>query len=80
MHNLAHNPNTEPIELQENPAAPVDCKVAKRLPAETALPIDAIQPAAHDPAAIPEDVKPSRGRTAAPATKPPTPIAARQEA
>ena len=80
MHNWAHNVNTEPNEVQDIPAAPADCKPAKRLPAGTAPPNDAIQPAAHDPAAIPVDVKPSRGRTAAPATKPPTPIAARQEA
>ena len=72
---------TEPTEFQDNPAAPTDYKAAKMLPAGTTPPVnDAIQAAAHDPAVIPVDVKPSRGRAAAPINMPPTPITARQEA
>ena len=80
MHSWAHNVNTEPIAFQDIPAAPADCKLAKRLPAGTAPPNDAIQVAAHDPATIPVDVKPSRPRAAEPTHMPPTPITARQEA
>lgn len=69
--------NNEP---QDIPPAPVDCKVANKLPAGTAPPYVAIQVDAHDPAAIPLDVKPSRGKTAALARNPPIPIVARQEA
>jgi hypothetical protein len=63
---------------QDTPAAPIDCKNAKRPAAGTAPAYDAIQAAAHDPAVIPPAVKPRIGRMAAPAIKPPPPTAARQ--
>lgn len=76
----AQNPDIPPKEPHETPAAPVDCKIANKLPAGTEPPYKDIIQAAHDPAAIPVEVNPSSGRIAAPSTKPPTPITAMQDA
>ncbi|CAC5405070.1 unnamed protein product [Mytilus coruscus] len=52
----AQNPDIPPNELHAiPPVAPVDCKMANKLPAGTAPAYEAIIEAAHDPAAIPPD-------------------------
>lgn len=55
------------------------CNVANNPPAVTLPPYEAIQPAAHDPATMPVEVKPSVASAAGPATTPVAPTAAKQD-
>lgn len=64
-HKLLTPPATAAIEFHDAPEAPAAWRVANKLPAGTAPPKDAIHVAAHDPAAIPLDVKPRAGSIAA---------------
>lgn len=74
MHSSQQKAEIPPNFAHDTPAAPIDCRVANRLPAGTAPPNEAIHPAAHEPAAIPVDVNPRRGKIAYPSAKVPPPI------
>lgn len=73
----------EPVAPAANfavaPVIPADWKVANILPAGTAPANEAIHVAAHDPAVIPEDVKPRTGSMAAVPNNAVAPTEARHE-